>query len=101
MTAPNGPSQQSCICDSLAMAQISPSSLGLMECHGTGTFLGDPIEVGAVRGVMQNQRRFSQLSSLLLTSSKSNLGHAETAAGLNGFVKCVLILLHSAGPANV
>ncbi|CAK9081738.1 Phenolphthiocerol/phthiocerol polyketide synthase subunit C ((Phenol)carboxyphthiodiolenone synthase subunit D) (Beta-ketoacyl-acyl-carrier-protein synthase I) (Phthiocerol synthesis polyketide synthase type I PpsD) [Durusdinium trenchii] len=96
MTAPNGPSQQSCIRDSLAMAEISAESLSSMECHGTGTALGDPIEVGAVRGVVRGKR-----FPLLLTSSKSNLGHAEAAAGLNGFVKCVLILLHSACPANV
>ncbi|CAJ1362981.1 unnamed protein product [Effrenium voratum] len=96
LTAPNGPSQQSCIRDSLALAGIDPATISLAECHGTGTSLGDPIEVGAARVVMQ--KRDVPLS---LTSSKSNIGHAEAAAGLNGLVKCVLALLYSVCPPNV
>lgn len=97
MTAPNGPSQQGCVRDSLAMASISPESLTSMECHGTGTSLGDPIEIGAIAGVL----RGSKGAMPLLTSSKSNIGHGEAVAGLNGFVKCVLMLSHSMCPANV
>ena len=50
MTAPNGPSQQRCIRGSLRMAQLGDgASLSVMECHGTGTSLGDPIEIGAIK----------------------------------------------------
>ena len=98
LTAPNGPSQQSCIRESLGMAGISAASLTSLECHGTGTSLGDPIEIGAIRGVL-GDTNFRAVP--MLTSSKSNLGHAEAAAGLNGFVKCVLMLVHSMCPANV
>ncbi|CAL1167663.1 unnamed protein product, partial [Cladocopium goreaui] len=96
MTAPNGPSQQRCIRSSLQMAQLGDgASLSIMECHGTGTSLGDPIEIGAIKGVV------SQGGMPLLTSSKTNIGHGEAAAGLNGFIKCVLMLAHSMCPANV
>ena len=96
LTAPNGPSQQHVIRASLAAAGIEAESLSLMECHGTGTSLGDPIEVGAVKNVVRGKRQ-----PLLFTSSKSNQGHAEAAAGLTGFLKCVLMLQQSVCFANV
>ncbi|OLQ07573.1 Phthiocerol/phenolphthiocerol synthesis polyketide synthase type I PpsD [Symbiodinium microadriaticum] len=96
LTAPHGPSQQSCIRSSLRMANVSPDKVAVAECHGTGTSLGDPIEVGALRGVMYDRRQ-----PLLMTSSKSNVGHAESAAGLNGLAKCVLMLMTSASAPNV
>ena len=97
LTAPHGPSQQSCIRASLLMAKVSPNSVAVAECHGTGTSLGDPIEVGALCGVMKNRGS----TPLLMTSSKSNVGHAESAAGLNGLVKCFLMLITSASAPNV
>ena len=51
LTAPNGPSQQMCITDALAMGGINPSQVSYLECHGTGTSLGDPIEVMAAGNV--------------------------------------------------
>ena len=96
LTAPHGPSQQSCIRASLRMANVSPDKVAVGECHGTGTSLGDPIEVGALREVMYDRRQ-----PLMMTSSKSNVGHAESAAGLNGLAKCVLMLMTSASAPNV
>jgi len=97
MTAPHGPSQQDCIRDSMSMGRIVPGSVTVAECHGTGTSLGDPIEVGALRGVMHDRDELP----LMLTSSKSNIGHGESAAGLNGLAKCVLMCLASTAPPNV
>nr|AQS99313.1 type I polyketide synthase [Gambierdiscus polynesiensis] len=85
LTAPNGPSQQTCIWEALCIA----------ECHGTGTALGDPIEVGALRRVMEPRE-----TPLLCTSSKSNLGHLEAGAGMAGFAKSVLTLVTSCAPPN-
>ena len=96
LTAPNGPSQQSCIRASLRMASMSPDSVAVAECHGTGTSLGDPIEVGALRGVMSDRSR-----PLMMTSSKSNVGHAESSAGLNGLAKCISMLMTSTSAPNV
>lgn len=98
MTAPHGPSQQECIRHSMHMAGIMPDTVSMAECHGTGTSLGDPIEVGALRGVLNYPHRDIPL---MLTSSKSNIGHGEAVAGLSGFVKCVLALLFAVAPANV
>nr|AQS99294.1 type I polyketide synthase [Gambierdiscus polynesiensis] len=95
LTAPNGPSQQVCIWKSLLRAAIAPTEVSIAECHGIGTSLGDPIEVGALRKVMEPRER-----PLLCTSSKSNIGHLEAGAGVAGFVKLLLMLVSSSGPPN-
>eukprot|EP00811_Abedinium_folium_P013424 NODE_2247_length_2258_cov_14.192867.p1 GENE.NODE_2247_length_2258_cov_14.192867~~NODE_2247_length_2258_cov_14.192867.p1 ORF type:complete len:547 (+),score=146.60 NODE_2247_length_2258_cov_14.192867:516-2156(+) len=99
MTAPHGPSQQEVIAASMREGFLEAGDITIAECHGTGTALGDPIEVGALRGVME--RTGEVIEPLLLTSSKSNLGHGEAAAGMNGVVKCILLLNHSTGCPNV
>lgn len=96
LTAPNGPSQQVCIMESLKEAAVTPNEISIAECHGTGTALGDPIEVGALRKVMAESRNWP----LLCTSSKSNIGHLEAGAGLAGFTKAALMLVTSCAPPN-
>lgn len=96
LTAPNGTAQQACIRSSLKEAEIRPQQLPLVECHGTGTALGDPIEVGALRGVMS-----SRDTPLFFTSAKSNIGHLECCAGLTGLLKCCLMVSNSASAANI
>eukprot|EP00931_Biecheleriopsis_adriatica_P004708 TRINITY_DN106338_c0_g1_i1.p1 TRINITY_DN106338_c0_g1~~TRINITY_DN106338_c0_g1_i1.p1 ORF type:complete len:823 (-),score=151.99 TRINITY_DN106338_c0_g1_i1:92-2560(-) len=97
MTAPHGPSQQEVIRQSMREAGLSPNSITIAECHGTGTALGDPIEVGALRGVMRADRS----KPILKTSSKSNIGHLEAGAGIAGLIKCICMLNYSAGAPNV
>jgi len=96
LTAPNGPSQQLCIRLSMRMAEVDPSKISIAECHGTGTALGDPIEVGALQGVMRGMRTYP----LYNTSAKSNIGHLEGGAGIAGIMKCVILVLASACAPN-
>mmetsp|Transcript_108556 Transcript_108556/g.231853 ORF Transcript_108556/g.231853 Transcript_108556/m.231853 type:complete len:1240 (-) Transcript_108556:148-3867(-) len=96
MTAPNGPSQQQCIRASMVETGITASQIAMAECHGTGTALGDPIEVSALRMVMQDRK-----NPILNTSAKTNIGHLEAAAGLYGLLKCTLSICVSCGnPSN-
>uniref|UniRef100_A0A7S1SEG7 Ketosynthase family 3 (KS3) domain-containing protein n=1 Tax=Alexandrium catenella TaxID=2925 RepID=A0A7S1SEG7_ALECA len=97
MTAPNGPSQQMCIKASLREAGVMPHDITASECHGTGTSLGDPIEVGSLRGVQETDDRDGPL---LCTSSKSNIGHLEANAGTTGLFKCMLMSKYGAGLPN-
>lgn len=81
MTAPNGPAQSTLIRRTLKGSKVSPCGVALISVHGTGTALGDPIEVGAIgKGLAHKDER---LYPLILLSSKSHLGHTEGAAGGN------------------
>src|SRR5580692_1865079 len=99
LTAPNGPAQQALIRDTLARAQLSPNRIGFVETHGTGTALGDPIEVEAIAATIGQP--FPGSGQCLLGSVKANLGHLEAAAGATGLVKAVLALQHEAVPGQV
>lgn len=89
LTAPNGLSQQAVIEQALENAGISADKIDYIETHGTGTALGDPIEVNALKSVVgQNQRE----ETIWLSSVKTNIGHLEAAAGIAGVIKTVLCL---------
>ena len=90
ITAPNGLAQQAVIREALAAAQIEPREVDYVETHGTGTSLGDPIEVGALSAVYGDSRPKSD--PLYIGSVKTNIGHAEGAAGIAGLMKLVLSL---------
>lgn len=96
MTAPHGPSQQEVIKNSMREGGLSPNMITIAECHGTGTALGDPIEVGALRGVMRSDRDIP----ILKTSAKTNIGHLEAAAGVAGLIKCIMMLNYCTGSPN-
>mmetsp|Transcript_95309 Transcript_95309/g.273281 ORF Transcript_95309/g.273281 Transcript_95309/m.273281 type:complete len:831 (-) Transcript_95309:57-2549(-) len=96
MTAPHGPSQQAVIKDSMREGGLNPKMITIAECHGTGTALGDPIEVGALRGVLGKDRK----QPILKTSAKANIGHLEAAAGIAGLIKCICMLNFSSGAPN-
>jgi len=97
MTAPHGPSQQEVIRACMREAGLDASMVTIAECHGTGTSLGDPIEIGSLRGTMKVGRGER---ALLVTSAKSNAGHLEAGAGMLGIIKCILMLRGSTGCPN-
>ena len=88
LTAPNGPSQQRVIRAALSASGLGPDAIDVVEAHGTGTSLGDPIEAGALAAVFGSTR--GEGRPLWLGSSKSNIGHAQAAAGVLGVIKMVL-----------
>src|SRR5690606_6498215 len=90
ITAPNGLSQQKVIRAALHNAGVDPADVGYVETHGTGTPLGDPIEVEALTAVLGAPRPSG--SPVILGSIKSNIGHTEGAAGVAGLIKAVLCL---------
>lgn len=95
MTAPNGLAQQAVVRAALANGRVAPEQISYVETHGTGTALGDPIEVEALAEVLGGS------PSCVLGSVKTNIGHLEAAAGIAGFVKAVLALEHEQIPANL
>lgn len=99
ITAPNGPAQQAVIRAALANARVAPSTVGYVETHGTGTVLGDPIEVESLAAVLGEGRTESH--ALYLGSVKTNIGHMEAAAGVGGFIKTVLALQHHEIPPTL
>ena len=99
LTAPNGPAQEAVIRAALAAAGVAPAAIGYIEAHGTGTPLGDPIEVGALGAVFGPGRAARQ--PLAIGSVKTNLGHLEAAAGVAGVIKVILALQRGAIPPNL
>ena len=99
LTAPNGPSQQRVIRAALSASGLEADAIDAVEAHGTGTSLGDPIEAGALAAVFGPTR--GEGRPLWLGSSKSNLGHAQAAAGVLGVIKMVLSLQHELLPKTL
>ena len=99
LTAPNGPAQQVATRSALRDAGVHPRELGFVETHGTGTPLGDPIELNSLMAVL-NEGRSAQ-EACWIGSVKTNIGHLESAAGIAGLIKTVLILQHGEIPPHI
>ncbi|MCU1242344.1 MAG: Non-ribosomal peptide synthetase [Candidatus Acidoferrum typicum] len=92
ITAPNGLSQKALLRDALKNGGVNASQITYIEAHGTGTALGDPIEVEALSAVVGKEGPSGQ--RCFLGSVKTNIGHLEGAAGIAGMIKAVLCLQH-------
>lgn len=87
ITAPNGEAQEELIKTAWNQAGVLPEQINYIECHGTGTNLGDPIELSALKKAFESYTDKKQFCGI--GSFKSNIGHADSAAGLAGFIKCI------------
>ncbi|TAN37391.1 MAG: type I polyketide synthase, partial [Nitrospirae bacterium] len=99
LTVPSGPSQEQVVRQALNNAGIAPDAVGYIEAHGTGTALGDPIELGSLDKIFSPGRAAS--NPLYLGSVKTNIGHLEAAAGVAGIIKLVLALQHECLPTHL
>ena len=98
LTAPNGTAQRALLRQALAVAGVTPEAVGYVECHGSGTPLGDPIEVESVLAVYGRRPADAPLA---IGSVKTNFGHLESAAGICGLMKAVLALQHREIPPHL
>lgn len=92
ITAPNADAQADVLAEAWRLAGIRPETIGYIEAHGTGTKLGDPIELEGIRrafGRFTDRKQFCAVGSV-----KSNLGHLDNAAGIAGLLKAILSLRH-------
>merc|ERR1712078_650161 len=91
LTAPNGPAQQKVISSALQRASLTSSSVAILNMHGTGTPLGDPIEIGAAHAVLMQSRTadMAEVSPLSVQAGKTYVGHTEPAAGVVGLIHAI------------
>ena len=99
ISAPNASAQQSVICDALAQAGVDPRELTYIEAHGTGTSIGDPIEVEAIKGALGKSAPGEP--PCLLGSVKASIGHLENASGMAGLAKVLGCLQHEEIPGQL
>lgn len=99
LTVPYGPAQEALIRQALDKAGVAPAEISYVETHGTGTALGDPIEVIALGTVLATDRPSG--SYCTVGSVKSNIGHLEAASGIAGLIKVTLSLKHQQLPPSL
>ena len=99
LVAPNGEAQAEVIRQALRRAGVTPGQIGYIEAHGTGTVLGDPIELSALKSVFAGEPDHG--SPCAVGSVKTNMGHLEAAAGIAGLIKAVLAIEHGKIPRHL
>jgi acyl transferase domain-containing protein/NADPH:quinone reductase-like Zn-dependent oxidoreductase/NAD(P)-dependent dehydrogenase (short-subunit alcohol dehydrogenase family)/SAM-dependent methyltransferase/acyl carrier protein len=99
MMLPNGDAQRDLIKSVYAEARLDPNDTPVVEAHGTGTAVGDPLEVGAIQQALRKPGGTGP--PLLIGSVKPNVGHLESASGIVGLIKGVLMLEHRKVPATI
>jgi len=97
ITAPHPEAQEELIAAACHDAGISPRDIFYVECHGTGTKIGDPIEISAIKNTIAKDRK----DTCYVGSIKSNIGHLESAAGIAGLIKSVASLSYGIIPPNL
>ncbi|SEK20422.1 Acyl transferase domain-containing protein [Roseivivax marinus] len=97
--APSVDGQAQAVAEALAVADVDAGSIGYVECHGTGTYLGDPIEVAALTQAFR--RTTDAVGRCRIGSVKTNIGHLDTAAGVAGLIKTSLALHHRQIPPSL
>ncbi|MBE8987837.1 type I polyketide synthase [Nostoc sp. LEGE 12450] len=98
-TAPSVDGQTAVILETLALADVEPETISYIETHGTGTILGDPIEIAALTQAFHSST--DKKGFCAITSAKTNVGHLNTAAGVAGLIKTVQALKHQQIPPNL
>ncbi len=98
-TAPSVDGQSEVIANALAIANVEPETLSYIETHGTGTVLGDPIEITALTQVFREQTKKKQFCAI--GSVKTNIGHLDAAAGVAGLIKTALALHYKQIPPSI
>lgn len=97
--APSVDGQASCMVEAYGVCDVDPRTIGYIECHGTGTYLGDPIEIEALTQAFRTATQdegFCRIGSV-----KTNIGHLDTAAGVASLVKTTLALKHATIPKSL
>jgi len=98
-TAPSLGQQSQAVIDALKSAEVSADSVGYVECHSTGTIVGDPLEVEALTMAFRKETERKQYCAV--GSVKANIGHPEQAAGIAGLIKTALVLHHKQIPPSI
>lgn len=98
-TAPNVDGQAECIAQAIAMADVNPETISYIDAHGTGTNLGDPIEISALSKVYRSYTDKKQFCAI--GSAKTNIGHLVNAGGMASLIKTVLAMNHETIPPSL
>jgi amino acid adenylation domain-containing protein/non-ribosomal peptide synthase protein (TIGR01720 family) len=102
-TAPSVIGQSECIINAQLMADVKSGDIDYVECHGTGTHIGDPIEVQALRDAFKHNFEYKEDNGhkTILGAVKANIGHTDSAAGTAGLIKVVTMLQRQVIPGQV
>jgi acyl transferase domain-containing protein/thioesterase domain-containing protein/acyl carrier protein len=97
--APSVDGQARCMVEAYGLAGISPETIDYVECHGTGTYLGDPIEIAALTQAFREQTK--KTGFCRIGSVKSSIGHLDNAAGVASLIKAALAIHHKQMPPSL